>query len=128
MARDPVSQATSLLQSYQQERLDRLDQLFGHGTVPSFAQLRGETAGAFLAPRAHHPWYVSLARWGLFEAPWARWRGKRVADSWEDGRQGTGVNLFAGGRERYRFTTAKDLAHGALMAHASSSTIGRIGG
>jgi hypothetical protein len=114
MTRVPISHATSLLQSYQQERLDRLDHLFGQGTVPSFAQLRGETAGAFLASGAHHPWYVSLARWWLFEAPWARWRGKRFDESWEDGRQGTGVNRFAGGRERYRFTTAHAPAHGGV--------------
>jgi len=114
MTRYTVSDATSLLQSYQQEQLDRLDQLFRQGTVPSFAQIKGDTAGAFLAPSAHHPWYVSLARWALFEAPWARWRGKRFADSWEDGRQGAGVNLFAGGRERYRFTTAHAPAHGGF--------------
>ncbi len=114
MRRYTVSHATSLVQSYQQERPDRLDHLFVHGTVPTFAQIRGETAGAFLVSSERNPWYVSLARWWLFDAPWARWRGKRFAESWEHGCHGSGVNLFAGGRERYRFTTSHEPAHGGF--------------
>jgi hypothetical protein len=114
MMRYPVSHATSLVQSYQQERLERLDHLFVHGTVPTFAQIKGETVGSFLAPSAHNPWYVSLARWWLFDAPWARWRGKRFAESWEHGSHGSGLNLFGGGRERYRFTTSHEPAHGGF--------------
>jgi hypothetical protein len=114
MTRYTVSHATSIFQSYQQERLERLDHLFMDGTVPTFAQLEGETAGSFLASSAHNPWYVSLARWWLFDAPWTRWRGKRFADTWEHGRQGSGVNLFGGGRERYWFTTSREPPHGGF--------------
>jgi hypothetical protein len=112
MTRDPVAHATALLRRDHQERLDRLDHRFGQGTVPTFAQLQGDTAGAFLTPRAHQPWYVSLARWWLFEVPWGRWRGKRFTESWEHGHPGAGVNLFAGGRVRYRFATSPAPAHG----------------
>jgi hypothetical protein len=109
-----VSHALSILQRCQPLPLDRLDHLFRHGTVPTFAPIQGETAGAFLAPNPDNPGYVRLARWWLFEAPWARWRGKRFADSWERGSHGSGVNRFAGGRERYRFTTAQASAHGGF--------------
>jgi hypothetical protein len=114
MTRYTVSHATSILQNYHQEKPDKLDHLFVHGTVPTFVQIEGDTAGTFLAPSAHNPWYVSLARWGLFDAPWARWQGKRFIESWEHGGHGSGVNVFAGGCERYRFTTSHEPAHGGF--------------
>jgi hypothetical protein len=55
MTRYLVSHATSILQNYQQEPLDRLDHLFVHGTVPTFGHIKGETAGAFLAPSEPNP-------------------------------------------------------------------------
>jgi hypothetical protein len=72
MTRYSQDDVRKILSRYRRESLETLDYRFAHGTLPTWEAIRGDTAGAFLAPNPPNPWWLRLAWWWLFQ----RWTGK----------------------------------------------------
>lgn len=95
--------------------LNGLHSLFSEGVVPSFEEIKGKTAGSFLAWNPANPWFMEFSVRILFDSPVARWTGKEFFSPFGpsagsrqvEEKRGRGVNLFKNRilPNRFRFDT-----------------------
>lgn len=86
----------SIIKRLKESDIKELDSLFSNGGVPLFEEIKGETAGGFLA---WNPKNYSLLQFfvkTLFDSPFGRWTGKEFSAPFGEGKtgKGKGVNLF----------------------------------
>ena len=83
-----------MIVEYQTFSLADLDARFSAGTVPIFEEIKGRTAGAWLAKDKEY-WWASAFIKILLDSPWARWTGKEVMTAYGEDFRGRGQNLFS---------------------------------
>jgi hypothetical protein len=101
------TEASAILDRYSAYTLTTLDEAFRTGAAFTYEEIRGETMGRFVGWNPANGWWLRLAIYTLFLAPWALWSGKYFLSAFEGARRGTGINLFKRGlrRRNYAFDT-----------------------
>lgn len=93
MTRFSSDEAQEKIKELQERSPAALDQRFEEGGVPTFEEIRGPTAGGWLAEH-QQPWWAHLFVRLTLANPLARWTGKGFVIPFGEDRTGSGVNLF----------------------------------
>ncbi|MEM4326031.1 MAG: hypothetical protein QXU40_01900 [Candidatus Pacearchaeota archaeon] len=88
------AEAQEILKDFKRFSIEELNKIFGSGTLFLFEEIRGKTAGSFLAWKAQNPAFVKFGTKLLFESPFGCWIGKEFIKPFSREEKGFGVNLF----------------------------------
>lgn len=107
MKRYSDKEAQIIIDKLREHSLSELHSLFEVGKLPLFEELKGETAGSFLAWNPENPFWIQFFMKFLFDSPFARWTGKKFITPFDKEERGEGVNLFQNRvlPQRFRFDT-----------------------
>ena len=89
-----VTQANVIIEQLKKCSISDLDTLFNKETLPTFEEIKGDTAGKILALNPENPWWLKCVIKIAFKSPLRRWTGKKFLTSFHEGEKGTGINLF----------------------------------
>ena len=87
-------EASSIIEQFKKSSIDDLDMLFNREALPGFEALEGDTAGAILALNPENPWWLKCVIKIAFKSPLRQWTGKKFITSFNEGKEGHGINLF----------------------------------
>jgi len=96
-------EAQIIIVKFKKHLFSDLHLLFKEGSVPSFEELEGETAGCFLAWNPKNPRWIKFFIEFLFNSSFAHWTGKKFFTPFDKEKRGKGVNLFQNKILPYRF-------------------------
>jgi len=87
-------EAVAIFEQLKRCSIDDLDTLFDTEALPGFEELEGETAGEILALNPENPWWLKCVIKIAFKSPLRQWTGKKFITSFNEGKEGRGINLF----------------------------------
>ena len=87
-------EAVAIFEQLKRCSIDDLDTLFDTEALPGFEELEGDTAGEILALNPENPWWLKCVIKIAFKSPLRQWTGKKFITSFNEGKEGRGINLF----------------------------------
>lgn len=88
------SDARTVISNIKKNDLNTLHLLFSGGSLPVFEEIKGETAGGFLAWNNANPRLMKFSAKILFNSFIGRWTGKKFLSPFDANNRGIGINLF----------------------------------
>lgn len=86
--------------------VEELGSRFSSGVVPTFSEIRGRTAGEWLAKSPEDYWWAKWFIKVFLDSSWARWTGKGFFTPFGAQQRGRGANLFNNGILPIRYKLA----------------------
>ena len=87
-------EAIAIFEQLKRCSINDLDALFDTEALPGFEELEGDTAGEILALNPENPWWLKCVIKIAFKSPLRQWTGKKFITSFNEGKEGYGINLF----------------------------------